>query len=121
MIVEVFVSVIVDTSETSLPAGETAVPLGAGAVSVTVTVWFSAAELGYTVAVCVRVTTLVIETVEVVVASHDSAASYWGKASRLTIDPRAVTRVARDTKAATANFMIAVGDGVYEGLGRTVC
>jgi hypothetical protein len=61
----------------------------------------------------VRVTTLVIETVEVVVASHDSAASFWGNASRLAIDPRAVTRVARDARAATANFMIAVEGKVY--------
>jgi hypothetical protein len=65
------------------------------------------------------VTTLVIEMVEV--ASHDSTASFWGNASRLAIDPRAVTRVASEAKAATANFMIAFGDGVYEVVERTDC
>lgn len=75
MIVAVSVIVIVDTLGALLPSGETRVLLGAGAVSVTVTVSPSPAEEGYSVAVCVRVTTLVIDMVEVVVASQDSAAS----------------------------------------------
>lgn len=77
-----------------LPSGEMTVPLGGDAVSV-----------------CVTVTTLVTEMVEVAVvveASQDPLASFWGEATRFSIDP-AVARVAIYANAAMAdvgNFIL---------------
>ena len=82
------VSVIVEIIGMPLPSGEMTVSLGGDAVSV-----------------CVTVTTLVTEMVEVAVvveASQDPLASFWGEATRLSIDP-AVARVAMYAKAAMAD------------------
>jgi hypothetical protein len=79
---------MVETIGAPLPSGEMTVSLGGDAVSV-----------------CVTVTTLVTEMVEVAVvveASQDPLASFWGEATRLSIDP-AVARVAMYAKAAMAD------------------
>ena len=102
MTVAVSVSVIVETIGAPLPSGEMMVSLGEDTVSVRV-------KVAPMVAVCVSVTTLVTEMVEVVVeASQTPLPSSWGEATRFSIDP-AVARVAKYAKALmvdAANLMV---------------